>query len=351
MSLRSIRATMPRERQKDREDTMIADGRGHRARGAAAAMCMLASLCFADPAAAADPPTLRLGYGSAAEEQLYLLLAKPEIGRNYGKAYKLEGSRFQSPTHRAQAFEANAIDLASSGAVGVLFGAAEGVTGKVIASLARESPRGFATSYYVKADSPIRAVPDAKGHVVGINGFATDGQLWLKTAMERHGLSDSDVTITPVPFPAMAEALKAGKVDVGEFPQPFADMLEKEASVRKLFDSQYGMPFEQELILLLGKEAFLKQNAAAIRALLEDLQASTRFYLDNPRAARQLILDAKAVRLTPDVYLSMKDYYRDPTLRPDAAALERVQDVMIRTGFSTKRADVAALVDVSYLPK
>src|SRR5262249_12030841 len=117
------------------------------------------------------------------------------------------------------------------------------------------------------------------------------------------------------------------------------------------FDSQYGMPFEQELIMLLGKDIFLKQNAAAVRGLLEDLQASTRFYLEKPREARQIILDAKAVRLSPDVYLTMKDYYRDRTLRPDAAALQRVQDIMIKTGFSKKRADIAAMVDTSYLPQ
>src|ERR1700737_3237697 len=140
--------------------------------------------------------------------------------------------------------------------------AAEGVPGKVIASPVRESPRGFATSYYVKADSPIQTVGDAKGKIVGINGFATDGQLWLKAALARHNLSDSDVTITPVPFPAMAEALKAGKIDIGEFPQPFAEMLEKEMKVRKLFDSQYGMPFEEELIVFVAKDASLKQNAA-----------------------------------------------------------------------------------------
>jgi len=111
------------------------------------------------------------------------------------------------------------------------------------------------------------------------------------------------------------------------------------------------MPFEQELILLLGKDAFLKQNGAAIRGLLEDLQASTRFYLEKPREARQMILDAKAVRLSPDIYLNMKDYYRDPTLRPDAAAMERVQEVMIKTGFTKKRADIPAMVDLSYLAK
>ena len=315
------------------------------------ATAILASLGLASASRAADPPTLRIGYGSAAEEQLYVLLAKPELGKNHGKAYKLDASRFQSSNQRSQAFEANAIDLASSGAVGVMFAAAEGVTGKVIASLARESPRGFATAYYVKAESPIKTVADAKGKIVGINGFSTDGQLWLRTALERHNLTDSQVTIAPVPFPAMAEALRSGKVDIGEFPQPFADMLEKEMKVRKLFDSQYGMPFEQELILLLGKDAFLKQNAAAIRGLLEDLQATTRFYLERPREARQLILDAKIIRLTPDIYLGMKDYYREPTLRPDAASLERVQEIMLKSGFSKKRADIAAMVDASYLPR
>jgi ABC-type nitrate/sulfonate/bicarbonate transport system substrate-binding protein len=317
--------------------------------GGAITIGIVWSLGAAAPSRAADPPTLRLGYGSAAEEQLYVLLAKPDLGKNNGKAYKLDASRFQSSTQRTQAFEANAIDLASSGAVGVMFAAAEGVAGKVIASLARESPRGFATSYYVKADSPIKTVADAKGKIVGINGFATDGQLWLRTALERHNLTDADVTITPVPFPAMAEALRSGKVDIGEFPQPFADMLEKEMKVRKLFDSQYGMPFEQELIVLLGKDAFLKQNAAAVRGLLEDLQSTTRFYLDHPRDARQMMLDAKIIRLSPDLYLEMKDYYRDPSLRPDAAALERVQDIMLKTGFSKKRADVSAMVDASYL--
>src|SRR2546421_5255668 len=188
-----------------------------------AAVSLFGAVCLAAPSWtiqswSAEPPTIRLGYGAAAEEQLYLLLAKPDLGTNYGKSYKLDATRFQSSTQRSQAFEADAIDIASSGAVGVLFAAAEGVTGKVIASLVRESPRGFATSYYVKADSPMQTVGDAKGKIVGINGFATDGQLWLKAALARHNLSDSDVTITPVPFPAMAEALKAGKIDIGEFP-------------------------------------------------------------------------------------------------------------------------------------
>src|SRR5437868_580678 len=100
----------------------------------------------------AEPVTLRLGYGGAAEEPVWLLIAKPDLGKNYGKIYTIDGTRFQGSDKRAQAFEAGAIDLSAGGTVGVIFAAAEGVTGKIIATIARESTRGFSTAFYVKAD-------------------------------------------------------------------------------------------------------------------------------------------------------------------------------------------------------
>jgi hypothetical protein len=57
-------------------------GRRSSALRAIAALGFASSLGLAAPSWAADPPTLRLGYGSAAEEQLYLLMAKPEMGKN-----------------------------------------------------------------------------------------------------------------------------------------------------------------------------------------------------------------------------------------------------------------------------
>jgi len=317
--------------------------------------CVLFAVCLFGfelmPPANAAPPTLRLGYGGAAEEPLWLLIAKPELGPNYGKAYTLDATRFQSSDKRAQAFEAGAIDLSDGGAIGVLFAAAEGVTAKIIVSLARESTRGFSTAYYVKADSGIKSVADLKGKVVGINGFSTSGHLWLKAALEKHNLSDSDVTITPVPFPAMQEALLAGKIDIGEFPQPFAALLEKQAKVVKIFDAKYGVPFEEELNVLVGKDEFLKKNAAAVRAMVADLQTTTKFYLERPREARQMLIDAKMVRVSPDVYLDMHDYYREPSLCPDVDALTKMQAFQVKAGFQKNSVDVKTLVDLSYLPK
>ncbi len=311
----------------------------------------LAAATGAAPVRAADPVTIRLGYGPAAEEQVWLLIAKPELGPNQGKLYRLDATRFTGSDKRAQAFEAGAIDLSEGSASGVIFAAAEGVQQRIIASITRESSRAFSTSFYVPDDSPIRTVRDMKGKTVGINGFSTAGHLWLKAALERDGLTDKDVTIAPVPFPAMQEALRAGKVDVGEFPQPFAALLEKQQKVRKLFDAKYGVPFDEELIVIAGKDEFLKANAAAVRGFLADVKAATKFYLEKPKEARQILIDAKMVRVSADVYLTMNDYYRDPSLRPDVEALVKMQAFQIKAGFQHKGADVRALVDASYLPQ
>jgi ABC-type nitrate/sulfonate/bicarbonate transport system substrate-binding protein len=315
-----------------------------------AAVCLMAMAVAAD-AAHAQPVTFRLGYGGAAEEPMWLIVAKPDLAKNYGKAYTLEATKFTSSDKRAQAFEAGAIDLSVGSANGVIFAAAEGVTATFIASISRESARGFSTSYYVKESSPIRSVTDLKGRTVGINGFSTAGHLWLKAALDKHGLADTDVRITPVPFAAMQEALDAGKIDLGQFPQPFAALAEKQMKVRKIFDAKYGIPFDEELTVVVGKDAFLKKNAVAVRALLEDLTAAMRFYLERPREARQLLIDARMVRVNPDVYTTMQDYYRDPTLRVDVEALERMQAFQIKAGFQSKRADVRSLVDLGYLPQ
>jgi ABC-type nitrate/sulfonate/bicarbonate transport system substrate-binding protein len=301
--------------------------------------------------ARAEPVTIRLGYGPAAEEQVWLLIAKPELGKNHGKLYRLDATRFTGSDKRAQAFEAGAIDLSQGSASGVIFAAAEGVQQRIIASITRESSRAFSTAFYVPDESPIKSVRDMKGKTVGINGFSTAGHLWLKAALEKDGLSDKDVTIAPIPFPAMQEAMRAGKIDVGEFPQPFAALLEKQAKVRKLFDAKYGVPFDEELIVIAGKDSFLKANAAAVRGFLADVKDATKFYLENPKEARQMLIDAKMVRVSADVYLTMHDYYRDPSLRPDVEALVKMQEFQMKAGFQTKGADMRALVDMSYLPQ
>jgi ABC-type nitrate/sulfonate/bicarbonate transport system substrate-binding protein len=320
----------------------------------AALFCTIITLGFSGfvsaGSARAEPLKIRIGYGVAAEEQLWLLIAKPDIGTHYGKDYTIDGTRFSGSDKRAQAFEAGAIDIASSSANGVIFAAAEGVSGKIIASISRESQRGYSTSFYALASSPIKTVADLKGKTVAVNGFETSGHLWLKTALAKAGLAESDVTIVPIPFPAMAESLRSGKIDAGEFPQPFDALLHKEMQVTKIFAAKDAIPTDEELIVLVAKDDFLKANATAVKAFLEDLHAATKFYLEHPQEARQILIDTKMVRVPADVFLGMADYYRDPAMHAEVKTLEAMQESQFNAGFQSKKADINQVVDLSYLP-
>jgi ABC-type nitrate/sulfonate/bicarbonate transport system substrate-binding protein len=173
----------------------------------------------------------------------------------------------------------------------------------------------------------------------------------MKSALERHGIKVKEVTVVPVSFPAMAESLKSGRIDVGEFPQPFYAMAKKDMKVKTIFTSKDGAPFDEELVVIVGHDEFLKANADAVRAFLADLQAATKFYLGHTAEARKVLIEKKFVRVPPDIYINMEDYYRDPNLRVNVEDLRKMQGLQVSAGFQKKQADVDSLVDMSYLPK
>ncbi|MBN3849493.1 ABC transporter substrate-binding protein [Paraburkholderia sp. Ac-20342] len=320
-------------------------------RGIARVAVMVGSI-LASTLAHADPASLRVGIGGAGEEQLWLLHAKPAVAPGQGKDYTLDITRFAGNDKRFQAFEAGALDFITTSANAALLAASEGAKFKVIASLSRESANGFQTTYLVSDSSPIKSIKDLKGKKIGIDALNSSTHLWAKLVLEKNGIDPNrDVTFVPVSFPAQGQALRSGMIDVGVFPQPFASSEETRGGVRPLFTSRDAVPFDQELMLVIASPDVLKNQPAAVHAFLKDLKTATRFYDDHTKDARQALIDAHDVRVTPAVYLSMSDYYRDPTDRVDVQTLAKMQDILIKNGIQRKPVDVNQLVDMSWLPK
>lgn len=318
----------------------------------AAQVVLLAGGLATASGAFADPLTLHVGIGGAAEEQLWLMQAKPSVAPGEGKDYTLDVTRFPGNDKRFEAFESGALDFITASANSAILAASEGAKFKIVASLCRESSKGFATSYFVPANSPIKSIKDLKGKKIGIDALNSSTHLWAKLVVEKAGLDPNrDVTFVPVSFPAQGQALRSGMIDVGVFPQPFASSEMARGGMRKLFDSTDAIPFDEELMVVLASPKVLKEHPEQVRAFLRDLQASTRYYDSDPKDARTALIDAHLVRVSPSIYLTMKDYYRDPTDHVDVDALAKVQDLLIKAGFQRKRVDIGQLVDESWLPK
>jgi ABC-type nitrate/sulfonate/bicarbonate transport system substrate-binding protein len=302
--------------------------------------------------ASAEPVKIRLGHGPAAEEQLWLMKAKPDIAPGLGKDYTLDYQLFRGTDQRFKAVEAGQLDVFTGSAASAVLAWSQGFDFKAIASISRESDKGFVVQYMVPADSPIRTVADLKGKTIGNNAARSSIELWARMALIKHGLNpDRDVSWAIVPFPSQGEAVRSKKLDIGAFPQPFAAAEIGKGGLRTVFTSREGMPFDEEVQLILVSKEFAARHPSVLRSFLADFVAATAFYLDQPKEARQALLDSKMVRLQPELFLGMHDHYRERSGRINMEAMKRVQDVMLRMNYQKAPVEMENYIDLSYLPK
>lgn len=312
----------------------------------------LVAVAIASQAAlAADPVTIKLGRQTAAEEPLWVMIAKPDLAPNLNKVYKLDITAFRASDATFKAYEGGQVDAATASANAAIVAASKGLDFKIVASLSLESKDGSFTPYAVKADSPIKTIADLKGKTVGINGYRTSIELWARAALIKGGLNpDRDVNWAVIPFPAMPEAVRTGKVDIAGMPELFSKGPLAKGEIRPLFSSKTGIPQDEELIVMIMRPSLMKQQPAAVKAFLADLATVTKWYIAHPKEGKQAFLDAKLVAMPPELLFSLTDYKRDPNARPSVQALENQQDVMLKLGFQEKKIDIKKLVDLSLSP-
>ena len=305
-------------------------------------------------AVAQQPVEIRMGVGTASEEQAWLVKARPDLTPHQNKTYKYTMSMFRSGGERLTAFQAGQLDALTSSTTGVLFAASKNVPIVVPVSMARESTKTFSTSYFALADSDITAT-NLKGKTIGINGYRTSIELYARIAIAKAGLDpERDVKWLIVPLPQMAEALRQKKIDLGVFPTTFAYLAIQAGGVKKVFDSAGISGIEEEFDVAFSPE-FVKKHPEAVRGFVSDFVALTRFFEERPQEARKSLLDSGIVQADPKIYLSMTA--KDDLLRtveatkPDAAMFARLQDELIKVGFQEKKVDINKVVTTEFLPK
>ena len=318
------------------------------------AFLALIGLAAAD-AEAADPPMIRFGRGFAAEEQLWLMSARPDLTPNQGKRYQLKQILFQANPERFQAYLAGELDGGTAPGLAVIFARAQGVDMKIVASICMEAAgkEWFSTTYMVKDDGPIRSVKDLKGGTVGVVGIKTATDLWARAGLLNGGLiPDKDARVFPLGFPAMGDAVRTGKVSAGTFVEPFYSAEVAKGGLRKLFTAVEAVGYDHELLDLWFGEKFLRAHPDVVRAFLADYVAVTKYYLANKAEAKRDLHQAGFVRTPLEIYLKNADWKRDPNARVDVASLNRLATLMLeKLQWLEKPVNVGEMVDLSYLPR
>jgi len=301
--------------------------------------------------AAADPVKIRIGHGPSAEDNLWLMKARPDLSPHQGSAYTLDFALFRGSEPRFKAFEAGELDLTTGSAAAMLFAASKGVDLRIIASISMDSDKGYVTPYLVKDEGPIKSLSDLKGKTLGINGFKSDVELTERRALEKAGLDpDRDVKFAVVGFPNMGTAVRAGLIDLGCFPLPFGVNELKQGGLRKLFDAHDISGEDDYLEVLAAHADFIKDHREALKAFMADFIATTVWYSAHLKEAREALIKSQMVLLKPEEFLDSPDFYRDPAANVDLEILARQQEVLLRHHFQESAVDLAHIVDRTLAP-
>lgn len=310
---------------------------------------------FTASALAQSAPLIRLGRGFAAEEQVWLMSARPDLAPNQGKRYQLKQILFQANPERFQAFLAGELDAGTAPGLAVIFARAQGMDMKIVASVCLEAKgdKYFTTTYMVKEGGPVKSVKDLKGGTIAVVGIKTATDLWARAGLLNAGLvPDRDTKVVPMAFPVIGDAVRTDKVSAGTFVEPFYSAERAKGGLRTLFTAVDAVGYDHELLDIFFGEKFLKQHPDAVRAFLADYVAVTKYYLSNMEQAKRDLHKAGFVKTPIDIYLKNADWKRDPNARVDVESLKKLATFMHeKLQWLDKAVNVDSMVDQGFLPR
>jgi sulfonate transport system substrate-binding protein len=118
-----------------------------------------------------------------------------------------------------------------------------------------------------------------------------------------------------------------------------------------LYDQTEGMGPTQ-FVFWTARQSFIDKHHAVLVDYMEDMLRIERWYLDPKNHDEVAKIASDLLKIPPERFgwlFTKKDYYRDPDMMPDLAALQRNVDTTADMGFIKSRIDVKQHSDLSLI--
>jgi len=190
-------------------------------------------------------------------------------------------------------------DFAPSTAPDLIKAVVSGIEVVAVAGQAMETKDNPSTHIIVRADSTIRSMQDLKGKVVATPTIGAIIHVSLLHTLKKNGVDPASIRAVEVPFPNMADQLKAGNVDAVEALEPFAGQL-LAAGNRSLGDPLLLAGGDEVLYpFWISQTKWAESHRGVIEAWVASLEQAKEFIDANPSEARAIL--AKYTRLPAPV--------------------------------------------------
>jgi ABC-type nitrate/sulfonate/bicarbonate transport system substrate-binding protein len=310
------------------------------------------------------PATIRYATGGAVgpnemETLIFLPWMQKNVLQGFGKDYLLDMTFTRGTPEAGTLLAAGQVDMGTlSFAVFANLIVKEAIPGglTIVADGSQEGKPGFhATTFYVLADSPIRSTADLRGKRLGINAFGSAVDLIMRVKLLKDGINPrTDLDVVEVNFANQPAALRSKRIDCGVIILPFSATEVPTGDFRPLFSS--GDAFGTfNTVFHVAANKFLAANPKAVRSFLADYVRGIQWFYDPANRPKAIALAAEVTKSSPEslatYFMTGKDYYHDPNGCVAASSIQSPIDAMLQQKIIAKPIDVAAHLDLGYLPK
>jgi NitT/TauT family transport system substrate-binding protein len=197
---------------------------------------------------------------------------------------------------------------------------------RILAAAARLRPDS--QEVVVPAGSPIQAIAALRGKSIGVNAADNAGTLLVSSALADAGISPSDVHFVPIPFPEMAAALQAHRVDAAYLPEPYLTGAEMAIGAQPIVDTDQGTAENFPVSGFVVTQAWEHRYPGTAAAFRRAIRAAQAIAGTNLAAVQQAMISVVGVPRVTAALMAPPGY----PMNPDPAALQRLANLMLRLG-------------------
>ncbi len=151
----------------------------------------------------------------------------------------------------------------------------------------------------VGKDSPIKSAKDLTGKTVAVNTLNNIVHLMAMAWVDKNGGNSSKIKFVEIPFPQMAPALVAGKVDAISVQEPFAAAAARQPEIRVLANPWGDVVSKFLIASWFASEKWVQKNRGVAQAFVRAINRGIDAIHADPEGARSAMI--KWAGLSPDM--------------------------------------------------
>jgi ABC-type nitrate/sulfonate/bicarbonate transport system substrate-binding protein len=212
-----------------------------------------------------------------------------------------------------------AVDIGFSNLVSLAIAFKRGVPITLIAPAGMYSSKAPTSTCQVALNSPIKTAKDMNGKIFATNGLKNIGEFGPRAWIDANGGDSSTVKFVEMPFPEMAGALKAGRIDAALMAEP--TRTEAQGETRFLSNCYDGIGPSYMIGAYFTTVAWATAHPDLVRKF-QTAMRDTAVWADKNTAASAVIL-ARVSKMNPEIAAKM---YR--SVYPEKLEASQIQPII-----------------------